>query len=363
MLAGDAAFAASPEPAFVAPGGPLSGSQPQLVPHFPPPPGAGVLAAALPVPLCEDCDQGRNYWIVSSRCCEQNGRACGCPHCSFDYFRFGDDGCLRGSDEHTFRQWLKPGAPACIVVHGSFVDWESVAQDSHQTYRWLRAAAPHRPLNVVFYTWPSEGFYTMVPHIDIAILGCRSEFNGHYLAQFACGLPGEHPVSFVGHSHGARTVGAALHLLGGGAVEDRRLCGACCPPRRIRAVFAAAAVDHHWLRPGEKYGCALYPVEGLLNIRNECDLALGLYRFRKPFGRRAISRSGFTRKDVARMGQLTARVAEMDVTDIVGTGHMWPNYYTRPEIACGLVPWVYFEEQPPVPVPSPAFPPPAPAAR
>ncbi|MEX0718105.1 MAG: hypothetical protein WD066_16045 [Planctomycetaceae bacterium] len=320
-------------------GSPYPAASPYVAPRPEPEVGEEMLVPALPA---ADATCGLNYWIVSTRNCEQHPRG-GCPHCEFDYIRYDTDGCLRRADEHAFRQWLDPEAPVCIVVHGSFVDWESVVHDSHHTYRWLRGAAPDRALNVVFYTWPSEGFYTCVPQIDVAILGCRSGFNGHYLAQFACGLPDEHPVSLVGHSHGARTVGAALHLLGGGTIKDRALCGACCPPRRIRAVLAAGAVDHHWFAPGERFGRSLYPIEGLLNLKNEKDIPLCFYHLRKPFGRHAIARSGFTRKDVARMGPLACRVAEMDVTDLVRTGHMWPHYYTRPEIARGLVPWVYFE--------------------
>lgn len=318
-------------------------------PHFAPPAeeptgrayaGDRFAQEAIPAvnPYC-----GCNYWIVSSRCCPQKSHDGCCPHCTLEYYHCGNDGYLHRFDEESFRAWLYPGAPVCVIVHGSFVDWDWVVRTSHNTYHWLRSVAPQRPLNVVFYTWPSEGFDTLCPQIDVAILGERSEFNGHYLAQFACRLPDSHPVSLVGHSHGARTVAAALHLMGGGLVDDLPLCPACRPPERVRAVLAAGAIDHHWLSPGERYGRSLCVVEGLLNLRNKKDIALALYCLRKPFGRHAIARSGVTRKDVEKMGALACRVAEMDVTELIRSGHMWPNYYDRPEIAAGIIPWVYFD--------------------
>jgi hypothetical protein len=85
-----------------------------------------------------------------------------------------------------------------------------------------------------------------------------------------------------------------MHLLGGGRVEGRTLCR---KPKyhghRLRAVLAAAAVDHHWLNPGKRYDRALCPLEALVNLRNRLDPALWIYPLRRPFGHLALSHSGF----------------------------------------------------------------------
>jgi hypothetical protein len=85
-------------------------------------------------------------------------------------------------------------------------------------------------------------------------------------------------------------------------------------------------------------------VECLLNMRNRYDVPLFFYPLRQPFSKRALARSGFTSGDYRQQGWLGAKTAELDVTHLVQDGHMWPNYYRHPEIACALVPWVYFND-------------------
>ena len=45
-----------------------------------------------------------------------------------------------------------------------------------------------------------------------------------------------------------------------------------------------------------------------------------------------------------KMGEHAAQISELDVTDYVGVGHIWPNYYERDEIANAIAPVVYFDE-------------------
>ena len=304
---------------------------------------AGVAAATPAVPVAGGGYCRPDYWFVSARRCPKRGASCPMG-CEFEYFHHSPENCLYRSDERSLVGSLQPGVPVCIVVHGSFVDWGHVQNDSLQTYRWIRAAAPHRPLHIVFYTWSSEGCITMLPHADIAILGRRAEYHGLHLAHLISRLPPDRPLCLLGHSHGARLVASALHLMGGGYVQGHRLAYGVNTQRRIRTVFAAAALDHHWLNPGERYGRAIYQTECLLNLRNRRDLPLAAYALRKPFSHRALARTGFTRRDVARLGRHSWKIAQVDVTRLVGTGHMWPNYYRRPEIAAAIAPYLYFPE-------------------
>lgn len=37
------------------------------------------------------------------------------------------------------------------------------------------------------------------------------------------------------------------------------------------------------------------------------------------------------------------QVSELNVTEIIGKGHRWPNYCRQPGIAAAVSPYVYFE--------------------
>lgn len=298
-------------------------------------------------PDCTSCVTEVNYWVVSSRCCIQKSKCC-CPCCEFDVYRSSEEGCVTESTFDTMTQALDPNAPICIMVHGSFVKWESALTDAYNTYFWLRNAAPRTPLNVIFFTWPSDDLKTKILPIDVNILGKRAEYNGHYLARLISELPPHHQISLLGHSHGARTVSSALHLMGGGSIQGVSLqeCGIhiCCRCRHFRAVFAAAAINHNWLNPGQRYGCALNCTDCLVNLRNKKDRILLFYPILAPISRRALARTGFTWLDRRALGDEVDRVHDIDVSQCVGAGHMFPNYYSHPEIAETIVPAIYFRQ-------------------
>jgi hypothetical protein len=87
-----------------------------------------------------------DYCIVSSRRCTQAGR----PFCpgGLDYFHVGSGGHPQPLNEPGFQAWLAPGVPVCIVVHGSFTNWNDAVYGSRRMYEWIRAAAPE------VSTWP-----------------------------------------------------------------------------------------------------------------------------------------------------------------------------------------------------------------
>lgn len=296
-------------------------------------------------PDCTSCVPEINYWVVSSRCCPQKSKCC-CPCCEFDVYHSAEEGQVTEQSMESLLQSLDPNAPICIMVHGSFVQWDSVLLDSYNTYLWLRNAAPHLPLNVIFFTWPSDDTRTKILPIDVNILGKRAEFNGHYLARLIAQLPPYHQISLLGHSHGARVVSSTMHLIGGGSIQGFTLqeCGIhiCCRCRHFRIVFAAAAINHNWLNPGQRYGCGLNCTDCLVNLRNKKDRILLFYPVLAPVSRRALARTGFTYLDRRALGDDVNRVHDIDVSKCVGGGHMFPNYYSHPQIAETIVPAIYF---------------------
>jgi|GEM_PF-1237759 len=296
---------------------------------------------------CAKCNP--RFWIVSTRRCRKENSG---PCCRYDQFLYENDRCVPQHDPAAFQRWLIPGAPICVVVHGSFTSFRGLLGESCELYRWLHAPAPGRPLNIVIFSWPSDDYPTGLFPIDIAVLGRRSGYHGVYLARFLNTLPVGSRVCLVGHSHGVRTIAAALHLESGGTVQGNRLCRAhprdfgkslgCA--RRYRAVFLAAAIDHHWLDPRERYGRALYGTEALLNLRNRGDFPLSFYPLRKPFGHRALAKAGFTNRDRRRLGSWNAKVRELDVTPLIGAQHMWHYYFKQTGISTAIAPYVHFTD-------------------
>lgn len=291
------------------------------------------------------------YWIVSSRCCRQKQHQCG-VNCRFVCHAITEDcQCLPVEYEQLMASQI-PGAPTCVLVHGSFTRMQDVWPDAECTYNWLRNSGPPVPLNLIYYTWPSEGPFAVLPHnylttpvpnLDFGILGHRAELNGFYVADLIGALPPTTTISLIGHSLGARTAVSAMHLLGGGKVRGQGRCHPVDGGHRIRVVLAAAAIEHDWLNPGERFGCALGRAECLLNLRNECDLALALFPLRRPFSSRALARAGFTTKDQRKLGERLVQVSELDVTPLIGQGHSWSNYCRQPSIASAITPYVFFE--------------------
>jgi hypothetical protein len=294
------------------------------------------------------CDE--SHWILSIRHCPQDCVECACRF-EFGVNRADWNGHWEPSSMTEFQQSLIPGVPICVMIHGSFVTEETVAEDSRQTVRWLRQAAPDLPLQVVFISWPSDGIFTLdpavaasslIPSVDVGILGRRAELNGCRIAKLVESFPSASPVCLIGHSHGARMVSSAMHFLGGGELQGIRVCDG--PRHRVRAVLAAAAIDHDWLVPGQRYDRALCGAECVLSLRSKYDWALSIYPLRRPFSRLALGQCGFTTKDRQALGARAQQVADLDVSDMLGAGHIWPRYYEQPGIAAAIVPWVYFTE-------------------
>jgi hypothetical protein len=111
-------------------------------------------------------------------------------------------------------------------------------------------------------------------------------------------------------------------------------------------VLAAAAFDHEWLNPGERYERAVCRAEGILNLQNRHDWALALYPLNRPGAGRALGRSGLTDRDERELGAWSGKVIDVDVTDTVGRKHIWPAYLNQPTIAQAIVPYVFFTDSP-----------------
>ena len=75
----------------------------------------------------QQCDV--SVWVVSSRELSQRptGKALSC---SLDYFQTNGDGLLQAATQKQFAQSLQPDVPCCLFVHGSFMRWQDIIDDS-----------------------------------------------------------------------------------------------------------------------------------------------------------------------------------------------------------------------------------------
>jgi esterase/lipase superfamily enzyme len=269
-----------------------------------------------------DCD----YWIVSSRDCGAVNTFGDASRCLVFLHRTSEQNLVREKRE-AFLAAIRPDRPVCFVMHGSYNRWRDVLLESKRIHRWLHSAAPEAPLQVVFFTWPSDGNMPFIFPVDIAILGRRSAAHGAYLASLVSQIPTEQKVAIVGHSHGARTACAALHLLGGGKLEEGpTLPAGCTFPRQIRAVLIAAAIDHNWLNPGQRYGQALLVPERVLLMRNSRDSTLAVYPMRKFMGERALGRDGLGQDDRFALGSLGPKVVELNAAEFADWHHSFADF-------------------------------------
>lgn len=281
-----------------------------------------------------------SHWRVGTRRCGQTlETGIGC--CRLQVERCGEHCRGQRTTLENMLSCLQPGAPICIFIHGSQVDEPTSRIESAHTYRWLRQSAPSRPIQFISFDWPSDGTIGPLIGLDFIKLGRQAARNGFPLAQLIQRLPVESPICLLGHSHGSRVALSATHLLAGGSVQGYKLQSPD-NAHRIRLVLAAAAVDHDWLNPGQRYDCAVRRCECLVNMTNCLDYALLAYPARKVIGVRALGQSGFTHFDVRRLGSNARKISKLDVNPFMGFKHDWPNYYRQPKIGRAIAGTIFF---------------------
>jgi hypothetical protein len=273
------------------------------------------------------------YWIVSTELSPQSFDD-SLPRFCATVRRYDHCHGLRAASLDELLGSLTPQIPVCIMVHGSFMDSGSVVPESLRTWQWLRHGARGRPFQLIYFRWPSWRLPSALINVDVVILGRRASRNGFYLAELLRQLPRDSAVSLLGHSHGTRVISSAAHLLAGGTVEGFGLADRTGGCQQLRAVFAASAIDHDWLNPGERFDRALCSLQCLLNLQNRHDPALLLYPGHRVGARRALGQVGLTEKDRKALGLRNCQVRDLDVTEAIGCRHLWPFWTAEPSLAC-----------------------------
>jgi hypothetical protein len=227
------------------------------------------------------------------------------------------------------------GRPVVVLVHGSYYTAEMALADGLRNRDALAASLPPDAV-VVAFDWPSQRTQSNLVR-DANEKARRAFVAGYHLARFLQGFPPGSRVCLVGHSHGGLAALSALHLLGGGALDDgfdaTALLGGG-PSLRLRAVVIAPACDRQWLDPGERLGHALAASEGVLCLYNPLDPALPVHPFGKySDNRRALGQVGLGRRDEARLGPLAGRYRERNVAPMLGVRHTFLGTVVLPGVA------------------------------
>lgn len=279
-------------------------------------------------------------WIISSREVRGTPERDDCT-AQFEYFRRSPQGPIPVTREQ-FLATVRPDRPVCFMIHGSYNAWGDVVKESDSNVAFLREAAGGQDVQVVCFTWPSNGYVPVLLPVELRLLGRKAAVHGGYLAQLISRLGRQQPVTLVGHSHGARCAVAALHALGGGTLDDNsRLPRGAQAPGPMRCVLLAAAVDHDWLNPGKRYDRALYPVESMLVVHNARDGWLGVYPLHAPLkGQQALGRSGLTHQDRQQLNGLANKIDLFDAGPITGRSHDLATFNSSPDLARVLSPYV-----------------------
>jgi hypothetical protein len=250
--------------------------------------------------------------------------------------RLDSRGCMSRCNPAELRA-RAAGRPIIFLVHGSYVTAGAATAEGLRIYGHLAAEGAVTPdAIIVEFHWPSQ--LTRANLVRDANDKARLAFvAGYHLARFLQGFPPGSRISLIGHSHGGLVVLAALHLLGGGILDDGEEAIVLTEFRsalRLKAVVIASASDRHWLDPGERLGRALSACEGLLCLYNALDPVL----FVHPFGRysdqrRALGKTGMSRPDVERLGSLGSRYCQRNIATLLGIRHTFRGSTANPVIA------------------------------
>jgi hypothetical protein len=234
-----------------------------------------------------------------------------------------------------------PSFVTTIFVHGNRISCDEAFTKGWSAYRTLVRCADERPIRFVVWSWPSEAVDG--PLNDARVKAGRTDPAAFHLAWFVDQLNPQVPVSYWGHSFGARVVTGALHLLGGGEIQGARLEERRHADRQpMHAVLLAAALDDDWLLPGHCHGQALSQTASLLLVNNGCDRLL--QRYHLIYGRRCCQQAlGYVGLNTSYLPAGDAeKVSQIDACCQVGKRHTLDNYLASSFLVAQMRPHLLF---------------------
>lgn len=292
--------------------------------------GANAIGPA--VPAAPRRAPSQSLWMVSTRKLAESIPGGEAVQFLPDVWRYV---AATGWAASTLDELLKTGTPAAVkavFVHGNDTSPDEAAQDGQELFRQLQlGASPALEMQCIVWSWPTAPVSARVRQTAQANAQ-RTNLEGYLLACFLERIGPESPVSVAGYCSGARIVTGGLHVLGGGALEGRRLTRASAPPpRAIHATLLAPALDNDWLASGGPHERACSQVSRMAITVNPDDAVLRFYPFL--WGRKGAPAMGATGvADLARLGPDQSKVKQLNVAASIERSHGWKYYSGSPEI-------------------------------
>jgi hypothetical protein len=285
----------------------------------------GLAIARAETPGHHTASSGNQLWLVDTRqapshnaTAEQAGR--------LKYWEFNSDHQWREAILPELLSTDDPATTTLFYVHENRVSRSQSFQRANTVFANLSQCFPEgHSFRMIAVSWPSDRVGRL-PRPDAQAKAKRSEVHGLYLAWLVDQIDPDIPVGMFGSSFGPRLITAALHHLGGGSIDGRCLTARTHPTRRpVRVALAAAALDAHWLHPGQRYGQAMTQIEHALVLVNPRDKVLRWYP--RLYGHRGPNALGYVGLG-SRCGSLSHpdRVVEHDVSCQIGSTHGWCAY-------------------------------------
>ncbi|HVX63939.1 MAG TPA: alpha/beta hydrolase, partial [Pirellulales bacterium] len=286
-------------------------------------------------------------WMVSCRCVRTTPASPAAN--SLHYWQYVGHGQWLRSDRERFVSSGSPSLGACVFVAGYGYDFAETRALGGQVYRALSSGvAAERGTRFVIWSWPSDQGDSGIVR-DVRATAARTDGVAWGLANWLQEtFPGQ-PVSLIGTSFGARIVGGALHLLGGGRLGPYGPLqhASTLPPAQV--VFISPAIDDDWLLPGHRFDLALSQVKGMLLLNNSADPVMKRYHWL--YGRRseaeALGHSGLYCRGLG--GETRAKIVQVDAAGVIGVKHGCQPYFQSASLLARMRPYVFEFDSPPAP--------------
>ncbi len=244
------------------------------------------------------------------------------------------DNAWTASDRGAFHSAGRADVPTIFLIHGNRAEANDAVQIGCSVRRQIKRPGSERSFRLVIWSWPSEQVCGGM-RADVQLKAHYSDVQAFYLAECLREVTADQPVTLAGYSFGARIITGALELLAGGRVSRYRLAGPVVPHEAPwRAVLIAAALDSHWLSPGQRNGRATGQVDRMLITSNAADRVMRLYP--RMYGRRGPEALGYRAAGYSLTPADCGKIRRLDVTCPVGAQHGWWSYWRSASLRTAL---------------------------
>ncbi len=262
------------------------------------------------------------------------------------YWRLAGPGNWVASDRKSFASSDDQSLETCVFVAGYGYTSGETRELGRRAYSSLtRGLSPLRGVRFIIWSWPSDqGDLGAIR--DVRAAASRTDRIAWYFAEWLDESASGRAISLIGTSFGARIVGGALHLLGGGRLGIFELPERSGAWRPAQVVFVSPAIDSDWLLPRHRFGRAMSQVERMLLLNNSADRVLKRYHWL--YGPRstveALGHAGLRRSALA--DDQRQKIVQVDAASAIGSKHGCGPYFESPAMLARMRPVLFGTETP-----------------